>query len=415
MEAVSEDASVTPLELFFDLVFVFGLTQVTSLMADDLTARGLLRGLLVLGLLWWSWTGYAWLGNVVRADEGAARIAMLAAMATMFVLALSIPEAFNDLPGGLPGPVVVGICYFSFRALHLALFWIISKDDEALRRQVIRFAPSMVGGTVLLLVASALEGPAQTALWGVALLADYGGTMLAGASGWRIRSAGHFAERHGLILIVALGESIVAIGVGMAGLSISWPTVVAAVLGLALCAELWWAYFDVTSIIGEHALAEAAESDRARLARDAYSYLHLPLVAGVVLLALGMKKVLEYVADIEHHRLSEPLTGVGLYALYGGVALYVLAHTAFKFRATRILHRPRVVAAAAVLAILPVAAQLPALASLAMLTAAIGVLVAFESVRYFEDRSQIRSEHAAHGSTGVDPRPPLPSEGPVER
>lgn len=172
-------------------------------MADDLTVQGLVRGLLVLSLLWWSWVGYAWLGSVVRADEGAVRLAMLGAMAAMFVLALSIPEAFEDLPGGLPGPVVVGLCYFTFRAPHLALYWIVARDDAKLRRQLVRFTPSMIGGTVLLLAASQLDGAQQTAMWGAALVADYGGTLLGGASGRRLRSARHFAERHGLILIVA--------------------------------------------------------------------------------------------------------------------------------------------------------------------------------------------------------------------
>jgi low temperature requirement protein LtrA len=399
MEAVSEDAAVTPLELFFDLVFVFGLTQVTALMAEDLTAQGLLRGLLVLGLLWWSWVGYAWLGNVVRADEGAARIAMLAAMTAMFVMALTIPEAFNDLPGGLPGPVLVGLCYFAFRSLHLTLFWIISREDQGLRRQLIRFAPSMIGGTALLLVASGLDGPAQTGLWGAALLADYGGTLLAGSSGWRLRSARHFAERHGLIVIVALGESIVAIGVGMAGSPISWPSLVAAVLGLALSAGLWWVYFDITSRVAERALADAPDRDRARLARDAYSYLHLPLIAGVVLLALGLKKVLENVGDIEHHDLADPLTGIGLYSLYGGVALYLLAHAAFKLRTNHVLSVQRVVAAVVLIPLLALAAELPALAALLVLTAVIVGLVAFESVRFSDDRERIRHEDAHTASS----------------
>lgn len=404
IDTASEDASVTPLELFFDLVFVFGLTQVTALMADDLTPHGILRGLLVLGLLWWSWVGYAWLGNVVRADEGAIRIAMLAAMAAMFVLALAIPEAFDDLPGGLPGPVVVGLCYFAFRALHLALFWIIGKDDHGLRRQLVRFAPSMIGGTALLLVASTLQGGAQTALWGVALLADYGGTLLGGASGWRLRSARHFAERHGLILIVALGESIVAIGVGITGLPLSWPIVAAAVLGLALAAALWWVYFDVTSLMAERVLGDLADVDRVRLARDAYSYLHMPLITGVVLVALGLKKVLEYVGDAQRHDLADPLTGSGLYALYGGVVLYLLSQVAFKLRAMHVLTRHRLVVAGALVALLPLAAQLPALAALLVLTAVAVGLVAFEAMRFAEDRERIRHEDAERSSLGAGER-----------
>jgi len=394
VEAVRENATVTPIELFFDLVFVFALTQVTAFMADHLSWHGLLQGVLIIGLLWWSWVGYAWLGNVVRADEGAARMTMFAAMAAMFVLALTIPEAFDDLPGGLPGPVVLALCYLAFRLLHLTLFWIIARGDSGLRRQLLRFTPAVLGATAVLLVAARFDGPTQTALWALALLIDYGGTFLGGASGWRIRSARHFAERHGLIIIVALGESIVAIGVGVAALPISWPIVVASVLGLVLSAALWWAYFDVTSLMAERALATEADASRAGMARDAYSFLHLPMIAGVVLLALGLKKVLEYVGDTAHHELSDALTGVGLYALYGGVALYLLAHVGFTLRTVRALNIPRVLTAVAVLALLPVAAQLPALAAVAVLSAVTAALVAVETLRLADVRNQLRHEHS---------------------
>jgi low temperature requirement protein LtrA len=312
---VSEEARVTPIELFFDLVFVFSLTQVSALMAADPTARGLVRGLLVLALLWWSWVGYAWLGNVVQAEEGLGRAAMFAAMAAMFVLALTVPEAFDDLRGGLDGPVVVAFAYLAVRVLHLLMFFMLSKDDPGLRRQVWRFSPSVIGSTAVLLIASQLDGTAQTLTWAAVLIVDYVGTILGGASGWRLRSASHFAERHGLIVIVALGESIVAIGVGVAGVPISWPIVAASVLGLVVSGCLWWAYFDVVSIVAERLLRRAEGEERARLARDAYSYLHLPMIAGVILVALGMKKVLEYVGDAVHHELSEPLPILPLAAL----------------------------------------------------------------------------------------------------
>ena len=163
----------------------------------------------------------------------------------------------------------------------------------------------MLSATALLLLASRFTGVVQTLLWAAALLADYVGTMLAGASGWRLRSAVQFAERHGLIIVVALGESIVAIGVGVAREPISWPVVVAASLGLSLSAGLWWLYFDVTSRLGERALADVDGERQARLGRDAFSYLHLPLLAGVVLLALGLKKVLQHVSDTEQHRIGD--------------------------------------------------------------------------------------------------------------
>jgi len=391
MRAVTERATVTRLELFFDLVFVFALTQVTALMADQPSGEGVLRGMLILSVLWWCWVGYAWLGNVVRADEGVIRLAMFGAMAAMFVLALTIPESFDDLPGGLPGPVVFAAGYFVVRVAHLLLFLAISRNDPALRRQVLRFAPSVILGTSFLLIASQLDGPAQTAMWATALVADYLGTRLAGASGWRVNSAGHFAERHGLIIIVALGESIVSIGIGVTELPISWPIVFAAALGLALSAGLWWAYFDVAALDSEHALAAAEGEKRARLARDGYSYLHLPMIAGIILLSLGLKKVLGYVGGDDGHSWVDPLYGVPLIALYGGVALFLLAHTGFRLRTTGVVEWPRLVAVLVLLAAMPAVASLPSLVTLAVLTALVAALVGFESLRYPEQRNRVRA------------------------
>ncbi|MDQ3474860.1 MAG: low temperature requirement protein A [Actinomycetota bacterium] len=390
MQAITERATVTPLELFFDLVFVFALTQVTALMADQPSGEGVLRGMLILSVLWWCWVGYAWLGNVVRADEGVIRLAMFGAMAAMFVLALTIPESFDDLTGGLPGPVVFAVGYFVVRAAHLLLFLAVSRDDPGLRRQVLRFAPSVVLGTSFLLIASQLDGVAQTALWATALVADYVGTMLAGASGWRVNSAGHFAERHGLIVIVALGESIVSIGIGVTELPISWPIVIASALGLALSAGLWWAYFDVAALDSEHALAAADGEKRARLARDGYSYLHLPMIAGIILLSLGLKKVLGYVGGDDGHSWADPLYGVPLAALYGGVALFLLAHIGFRLRTTGIVEWPRLVAVLLLLAAIPAVVALPSLVTLAVLTALVAALVCFETLRYGDKRDKVR-------------------------
>ncbi len=392
VEATSEEASVTPLELFFDLVFVLALTQVTAYLAEHLTVEGLIRGLLLVALLWWSWVGYAWLGNVVRADEGIVREVMLAAMATMFIFALAIPEAFDDLPGGLYGLVVVPVCYLVFRLLHLTMFWVVSRDDPGLRRQVIRFAPSVLVATAILLAAAGTTGQLQTLLWATALAADYVGTLLGGASGWRVPSASHFAERHGLIIIVALGESIVAIGVGIATLPISAPIIVGAILGLVVSGALWWVYFDVTAALAERALTEAKDVERARMARDAYSYLHLPMIAGIVLLALGLKKVLEYVGGAGQHDLSDPLTGWGLFALVGGVVLYLVGHVAFKWRTQQELYWPRLIAAAVLAALTPILDQLPALATLAVVALVPAALVVFETIHHADLRDQIRHQ-----------------------
>jgi low temperature requirement protein LtrA len=392
---VSETARVTPIELFFDLVFVFAITQVSALMAADPTGRGLLRGMLVLALVWWCWVGFAWLGSILRADEGLGRVAIFGAMAATFVMALCVPEAFDDLPGGLDGPVVIAFAYLGVRLLHLAIFWLAADEDPGLRRQLVRFAPSLAGGTVLLLVASQLEGTAQTLAWIGALVADYVGTILGGASGWRLNAPGLFAERHGLIVIIALGESVIAIGVGVARMPISWPIVAASVLGLTLTASLWWAYFDVVALIAERNLRRATGEERTRMARDAYSYLHLPLIGGIVLVAVGLEEVLAFVGGAHDHALEDPLPMFQLSAMFAGVALFLLAHVAFTYRAEGMVKVQRVITAFVIVLLIPPAASLPALGALALLTAVMVLMVGVESVRFAEARERVRHEDDA--------------------
>jgi low temperature requirement protein LtrA len=394
VERLREAASATTLELFFDLVFVFALTQITALMAEEPNWTGLLRGTLLMMVVWWCWVGYSWVSNVVKADEGVARVTLLVAMAAMFLVALAIPEAFNDLPGGLHGPTVFAFCYLVLRLVHVALFWVISGEDPVLRRQVGRFAVTMVGGTVLLLFAANTSGTAQLVLWGAAIVADYGGTLAIGFRGWRINSARHFAERHGLIVMIALGESIVAIGVGVTHLAISWPIVFAAILGLAVAASLWWMYFDTTALLGEHALSSVEGDHRVSMARTGFTYLHLPMMLGIVFLALGLKKVLTYVGDTDHHALSGALYGPPLWAMFGGTVLYLLAHVGFAWRCYRSFKVYRLTAAVVLLAVVPLVANLPALASLGVLAALLIALNAVESIKLREDRDQVR--HGEH-------------------
>lgn len=391
-----EQASVTPLELFFDLVFVFALTQVTAFMADELSWQGILRGALVIMLLWWAWVGYAWLANVASAEERPIKLAILAGMAAMFILALCIPEAFDDAPGGLDGPVVLAICYLLFRLMHLVIFLIISREDAGLRAQVLRFALSVVASSVVLLVASQFDGWLQTGLWMLALLADYVGTALGGFRGWRLPAPGHFSERHGLIIIVALGESIVAIGVGVAKEPISWVIIAGSVLGLLLSSALWWAYFDVSALLGEHALAIEPVETRARLARNAYSYGHLPLMLGIVLVALGLKEVLLYISDSSHHTLSDPLSAVALAALVGGTVIYLLGHVIFKWLTVHTVSVVRLAAAGALLLAIPLITGLPALAQLAVVAFVVTGAVLIEGVLFAESRRKIRAELSHH-------------------
>jgi low temperature requirement protein LtrA len=399
MERTEEHQAATPLELFFDLVFVFALTQVTAFMAHALTGPhgglGIAQGILILALFWWGWVGYAWLCNLVRADEGEIRVILMVAMTVMFLVALAIPEAFHDMDGGLSGPYVIAAGYFAFRLTHVLLFWVYARDDAGLRRQLLRFFPTIIlSTTFLVLGAGTHDDVHRTLFWVAAVIADYGGTFLGGSSGWRLRSAEHFAERHGLMVIIALGESIVAIGVGTEALAISWPIVAAGVAGIALAAGLWWIYFDISALKGEEALAEALRQGRVAMARDAYSLLHLPLVAGIVLLALGLKKTMEYVGDPAQHELSDPLGSLAAAALFGGVIVYLLGHIGFKLRTLGIFSKPRAALIVAVAVGWALSGDVPALLQVVLLAVLVWLLAGFETFRYAEERARVR--HAGH-------------------
>jgi low temperature requirement protein LtrA len=374
-----EGERVTPLELFFDLVFVLALTQCTSLMAAPATWGDVLKGLLALGVLWWSWVGYAWLTSVVDPEEGLVRLAMFAAMAAFLVAALCVPGAFgaNALP--------FACAYAVVRMAHIALFLLASRDDPALRSSVIGLAVSTVAGAGLLIGASFAQVEVQEGLWGLALVLDWGGPYLFGAAGWKL-VPGHFAERHGAVVIIALGESIVAIGIG-AHAKIDVGVVAAAVLGIVVAAALWWAYFDVTAIAAERRLSSAPEGrERNEIARDSYSYLHFPMVAGIALLAVGMKKTLAHVED--------PLHYVAAAALLGGAALYLLALVAFRLRNVHSLATRRLVCALVLLALVPAGAALPALATLGILASLLAGMIAYEALRYAEARDRVRHQLA---------------------
>jgi low temperature requirement protein LtrA len=379
-----QDERVTPLELFFDLVFVLALTQCTALMAHpSLIAhstpawKGLVEGLLVLGMLWWSWVGYAWLTSVVDPEEGAVRLVMFAAMAAFLIAALCVPGAFAS------EALLFACAYAAVRAAHIVLFMLASQEDEALRRSVLGLAGSTAIGAGLLFIAAFTGGGVQLGLWGLALVLDAGGPFLFGADGWRL-VPGHFAERHGLIVIIALGESIVALGVG-AQHEIDTGIVVAAVLGVAVAAALWWVYFDVTAIMAERRLSQAPPGrERNEIARDSYSYLHFLMVAGIALLAFGLKVTLNDV--------GERLALIPAAALLGGAALYLLALVFFRLRNMHTLSVRRLVCTVVLLALVPAAVRLPALATLGILATLLALLIAYEALRYAEMRDHVRHQ-----------------------
>jgi len=369
--------SVTPLELFFDLVFVLALTQCTALMADDPTWGGLARGLLILGVLWWSWVGYAWLTSVVDPEEGTVRVTIFGAMAAFLVAALCVPQAFDDL-----GLLFAG-AYAVVRVAQIVLFVVASRDDPDLRKSVWGLATSTAIGVGLLVLASTADGALQGAIWAVALLIDAGGPYLFGQDGWKL-AASHFAERHGLILIIALGESIVAIGAG-AQEGVDAGVVAAAVLGTAVAAALFWLYFDVVALVAERRLSNAEPGrEQNGIARDSFSYLHFPMVAGIVLLALGMKKTLGHVED--------PLKLVPAAAMLGGAAIYLMAHVAFRWRNVHRFSSQRAVVAVLLLALIPVGATVPALVTLALIAAILCALIAYEKVHFADLRDRLRHQ-----------------------
>lgn len=378
ISAVLRDgATVTPLELFFDLVFVLAITQCTALMAVDPSWEQFARALLVLAVLWWSWVGYAWLTSVVDPEEGMVRIVMFIAMAGLLVASLCIPEVFGDL--GL----LFAAAYAVVRVAHIALFLVASRENPALRRSVLGLAVSSAVGVGLLIGASFTDGLTQGGLWALAVAFDMLGPYVFGSEGWVIVPE-HFAERHGLILIIALGESIVAIGLG-AEAGVDAGVVAGAVLGVALAAALWWLYFDVVALVAARRLEKAAAGkERNEIARDSYSYLHFPMVAGIVLIALGLKKTLAHVGDPLH---AEPAT-----ALLGGAALYLLAHVAFRWRNVHRFSTQRLVVALLLIGLIPAGAAMPAIATLAMVTAILTAMIVYEAIRFAELRTRLRQD-----------------------
>jgi low temperature requirement protein LtrA len=382
-DAVLDDTGeqrVTALELFFDLVFVFAFTQVTTLLADDPTWGGVLRASLLLGVLWWAWAAYAWLTNTLDPEEGAVRLAVFAAIAAMLIASLAAPQAF-----GRDG-VTFAIAYVIVRALHIVLFAIAGRGDRELLSAVLRFTPTVVLSGVLLVTAGFLDGSAQLICWGLAIAADYLGPLIGHMRGWHISPA-HFVERFGQIVLIALGESVIAIGVGAAGLDLDAALITAALLGATVLACLWWSYFDWVVYVAETRLTELTGTRRGALARDLYSYIHLPMVGGIVLFAFGLKTAL--------HDTSHSLALVPAFGLVGGIALYFVAHVAARLRIGGGWGHGRPVAALVLLALLPVATHVPALAALAMVAAVCVCLIAYEYLRHRGERAIIRSHRHA--------------------
>lgn len=345
-------ARVSTLELFFDLVFVFTITQLTTVLFDDPTARGLLRVAIMLGVIWWMYGGYAWLTNAVAPDRAARRLLLLGGMAAYLVLALAIPRAFSG--SGL----AFGLAYLAVVGVHALLFTRTSSERAV--RAILRIAPFNLASALLILLAGILGRTAEYVIWVLAVALEWVTPRLASTSGFEIAPA-HFVERHGLVVLIALGESVIAVGAGVHGVAVTVPVAGVAVLGLLLNAGLWWAYFGGDDGRAEHALTAADRERRPGLALTAFGYWHLPLLLGVIALASGLRAATGHAfADLD---------GARALALAGGVALFLLAEALFRRSLGIGPGRWRVAVAVLALATIPLGVAVAAVAQLAVLVA----------------------------------------------
>jgi low temperature requirement protein LtrA len=374
---MEREQRVTPLELFFDLVFVFGFTQVTTVLSNDPNWQGLEHGLLILVTLWWAWAAYAWLTNSVDPGEGAVWGSLLVAIGAMFIAALAVPEAF-----GRHG-VVFGVAFLIVIVMQITLYALASRGDKDQLAAIARVTPPSLTGAILILVAGFVSTDLKPLLWLAALVVALGGPLLIPLQGWRVHPA-HFVERHGLIIIIAIGESLVAIGIGARGTGLTAGVIVAALLGFAVVASFWLAYFDFFPQRAQQLLADRRGDQQAALARDTYTYLHLPMVAGIVLFAFGMKETLEDVGAV--------LDTVPAVCLAGGSALYLFGYVAVRWRVSHSARGGRLVAALACTCLIPVALTVPAIATLAALTVVWIALHAYELIWWREARAEVREQ-----------------------
>jgi low temperature requirement protein LtrA len=376
-QAVEREHRITPLELYFDLVFVFAFTQTTAVISEDTSWAALGRGLLILAAVWWAWASYAWLTNTVDAGRDEVLAAVLVAMAAMFVAALAVPDAFGS------HGVVFGVAFLIVAVMHLALYALSARSEPELFVAILRIVPSSLLGASLILAAGFVDDPAKSVLWIGALAVGFLGPLFGGMGGWRLAPA-HFVERHGLIVIIAIGESLIAIGLGARSADLDLEVIVAALLGLVVASSFWLAYFDFFPIRAQQLLTERQGAERVALARDAYTYLHLPMVAGIVLFAFAMEVTVEHV--------GRTLDTIPAFALCAGPALYLLAFVLLRLRIARRLGRGRLVTAAACMALFPVALAVPALAALALIASVWVVFHAYELIWWHDARAEARAQ-----------------------
>ncbi|MEP6852627.1 MAG: low temperature requirement protein A [bacterium] len=368
---------VTNLELFFDLVFVFAITNLTQFMEHDVGGTTVLEGIITLALIWFGWCAYTWLGNAAKADEGLLRLAMILAMASMFFVAISVPYAFDESSNAA---VVLAVAYCVVRLTHLCVYLIVAGDDHQLRSVVLGMLAVAAVALVVLVTGAVIGGGAQKWWWLTAVTIDQLGVYFVRSTRWRLTSASHFAERFGLIVLIAIGESVVGVGLASSTPELTVRVAIALVAGLAIAVALWWLYFDVVALVAEEVLRASSGVRRARLARDSYTYIHLPMVGGIVFTAMGLVLLIE-----DHGHID-----AGRYALYGGIAAYLIAHLLFRWRNIGSINRGRAVVAVLLLIALPVMGGLSPLGQLAVPAVLLVGLISYEVHAFREPRERVR-------------------------
>ena len=373
--AAEEERKTSYLELFFDLVFVFAFTQVTSLILEDTSPEGFARAALVLAMVWWAWSAYAWMTNAIDVENAVTRLIMFAAMAAGFFMALAVPDAFQDEAAWF------AVAYFVVRVLNSALYAWGVRGDPAVLRAVARLSPWFLVAAFVALVGGFVDPDYRAWVWLASLVIDVVGTLTVARAEWHV-SPSHFAERFALIVIIALGESIVAIGIGTSELTRDATYAVAVVVAFAGVAVLWWAYFDFTAIAAQRALSRASPEARSALARDVFTYFHYPVVLGIIFYAVAAKKTLEHPLD--------PLSEAGRWALGLGIALFLCSFALMRFRVIRRVAWERLAAAALALAIAVLLDGLDAIVTLGVVIAVLVVSVVLETARLSEIRAGLR-------------------------
>jgi low temperature requirement protein LtrA len=370
----------TPVELLWDLVFVFAVTEVTTLFAHDTSWARFGEAMLVLALVWWAWSAFVWAANAQEEESRTLRACLLAGTAFIFIVGLSVPHAFGR------NSLLFALSYAAVRFLHLGVYVDASRRGHAGRAAIVGFGATVVIGMVLLVVGALLDGWARVVLWLAAVAIDYAGP--AWLTRERLRglqqvAVAHFAERYGAFVIICIGESIVSVGVVIAERPLTPALVISATLPLIAAVGMWWTYFDRTADRAQERLR--VHDDPVLAAADAYSYMHLIIVAGIILFAGGVKLVV-------HNSVSAPMPDAGRLAMCGGAAVYLVGLAAFRLRILGEHSVGRLLVAVALMVLYAVGGGLPAWAIGVGIAALMASLCAGETIAHAHEGQRTEGE-----------------------